>query len=60
VNQTEIERRQRQTARYDLLTVRQGPPSLTDASNLLRLGTALFGVVAIGVGGYLRASPRQR
>lgn len=59
VNQTEMEQRQRQTARYDLMTVRRGTPPLTDASNLLRLGAALFGVVAIGVGGYLRASPRR-
>ena len=59
VNRTELERRQRQTARYDLLTVRKGTPPLTASSNLMRLGAALFGVVAVGVGGYLRASPRR-
>jgi len=59
VNQSELEQRQQQTARYDLMTVRRGTPPLAASSNLLRLGAALFGVVAIGVGGYLRASPRR-
>ena len=59
VNETAIEQRQRQTARYDMLTVRQGTPLLTASSNLLRLAVAMFGIIAIGVGGYLRASPRR-
>lgn len=59
VTRSELEQRQQRTARYDLMTVRQGTPPLTASSNLLRLGAALFGVVAIGVGGYLRASPRR-
>lgn len=58
-NQSEIERRQRQTARYDVMQVRRGMPPLTASSNLLRLGVIAFGVVAVGVGGYLRASPRR-
>ena len=59
VTRSEVEQRQQRTARYDMMTVRQGTPPLTASGNLLRLGAALFGVVAIGVGGYLRASPRR-
>lgn len=59
VNQTAVEQRQRQTARYDLMTVEKSTPPLTATSNLLRLGMAVFGVLAIGIGGYLRASPRR-
>jgi len=59
VNQSEIERQQRQTARYDVVEVTRGTPPLTASSTLLRLGAIAFGVVAVGIGGYLRASPRR-
>lgn len=58
-NRSEIERRQRQTARYDVMQVRRGLPPLAASSNLLRLGAVALGVVAVSVGGYLRASPRR-
>jgi len=58
MNQTVIAQRQQQTARYDMMTVRKGAPDLTASANLLRLGSALVGVLFVGVGGYLRSRPR--
>ena len=59
VNQTALEQRRQQTARYDLMTVEKSTPPLTASSNLLRLGAVALGAVAVGLGGYLRASPRR-
>lgn len=55
-NQTQAELR-RQIARYDVMTTRTDKPPLTAPSSLLRLISALAGVLAIGTGGYLRSKP---
>ncbi|WP_262176049.1 hypothetical protein [Haloarcula laminariae] len=52
-----VEQRRQVIATYDMLTVRQGTPPATHRGTLLRLGSVLFGAVAIGVGGYLRSRP---
>ena len=52
-----LERREEAVRTYDLMTVRKGSPPLTDAANLLRLGSVAVGTVAIGLGGYLRSRP---
>ena len=52
-----LEQQRQTTATYDLVTVRQGTPPATHSGTLLRLGSVLFGAVAIGTGGYLRSRP---
>jgi len=52
-----LEQREQTIRTYDLVTVRRGPPSLTDPANLLRFGSVAVGTVALGVGGYLRSRP---
>lgn len=49
--------RRRQIARYDLLTTRTDRPPLTATASLLRLLSAVGGVLALGTGGYLRSLP---
>lgn len=44
-------------ARYNVVRTRFGQPPLTDPGNLLRLVSALAGVVVLGGGGYLRSRP---
>lgn len=55
-NRSEAEIR-RQIARYDAMSTKTTKPSLTASSSLLRLLTAVIGVLAIGTGGYLRTKP---
>ena len=55
-NRTEVEIR-RQIARYDAMTTRTEKPPLTAPSSLLRLLSAVVGVLAIGTGGYLLTKP---
>lgn len=55
-NRSEAEIR-RQIARYDAMTTKTAKPSLTASSSLLRLLSAVVGVLAIGTGGYLRTKP---
>ena len=55
--QQRLEQRRQVVEKYDLLTVRQGTPRVTHTGTLLRLGSVLFGTVAIGLGGYLRSRP---
>ena len=52
-----LARHRRVVAKYDLVTVGQRTPPVTDSGNLLRLGSVLLGTIAIGVGGYLRSRP---
>lgn len=52
-----VEERRRQIARYDLMTTRTARPPLTARSSLVRLLSVVLGVIALGVGGYLRAQP---
>ena len=54
-SQSELRRR---IARYDLLTTRTDRPPLRDPASLARLVAAAAGVLALGVGGYLRSKPR--
>ena len=56
-SEQELEQRRQMVATYDLVTVGQRTPPVTDSGNLLRLGAVLLGTVAIGVGGYLRSRP---
>lgn len=53
---SEAERRQ-QIERYDLMTTRTDQPPLTAPPSILRLLSAVVGVLAIGTGGYLRSKP---
>jgi|GEM_PF-955576 hypothetical protein len=55
--QQRLEQRRAAVGRYDLVTVRQGTPPVTDSGTLLRLGSVLLGTVGIGLGGYLRSRP---
>ena len=55
-NRSEAEIR-RQIARYDAMSTKTTKPSLTASSSLLRLLSAVVGVLAIGTGGYLRTKP---
>lgn len=57
VRQQRLEQRREAVGKYDLLTVRQGTAPVTDTGTLLRLGSVLFGTVAVGLGGYLRSRP---
>jgi len=52
-----LEQRRQAIATYDLVAVRQGTPPATHSGTLLRLGSVVFGAVAIGTGGYLRSQP---
>ncbi|WP_324661604.1 hypothetical protein [Haloarcula sediminis] len=52
-----LEQRRQGIATYDMVTVRQGTPPATHSGTLLRLGSVVFGAVAIGTGGYLRSRP---
>jgi len=52
-----IEDRERQIARYDLMSTRTGSPPLTAGPNVVRLLSVVVGVVAIGVGGYYASRP---
>ncbi|MFC6755956.1 hypothetical protein ACFQER_03565 [Halomicroarcula sp. GCM10025894] len=56
-SERQLEQRRQVVAKYDLVTVGQRTPPVTDSGNLLRLGSVLLGTVAIGVGGYLRSRP---
>jgi hypothetical protein len=56
-SEQELEQRRQMVAKYDLVTVGQRTPPVTDSGNLLRLGAVLLGTIAIGVGGYLRSRP---
>jgi len=49
--------RRAQIARYDLMSTRTDSPPLTDGSNLVRLLSAVLGVVGVSVGGYLTSRP---
>lgn len=55
-NRTEAAIRQ-QIARYDAMTTRTDQPSLTASSSLSRLLSAVVGILAIGMGGYLWSKP---
>jgi len=48
----------REVQRYDMLVTRGGQPPLGSTAQLLRLGSVLLAVVALGVGGYLLSSRR--
>lgn len=52
-----VEERRTQIARYDLMTTGTERPPLTATAPLLRLLSALGGVLALGTGGYLRSLP---
>jgi len=56
-SEQQLEQRRQVVATYDLITVGQRTPPVTDSGNLLRLGSVLLGTVAVGVGGYLRSRP---
>lgn len=55
-NRSEAEIRA-QIARYDAMTTRTGQPDLMATPSLLRFLSAAGGVLAIGVGGYVRSKP---
>lgn len=42
--------------RYDMLVTREGQPPLGSTTQLLRLGSVLLAVVALGLGGYVLSS----
>jgi hypothetical protein len=48
----------REIQRYDMLVTRTGQPPLGSTGQLLRLGSVLLAVVALGTGGYLLSSRR--
>lgn len=52
-----VEERRRQIARYDLMTTKTDQPPLTATPSLLRLLSAVVGILALGTGGYLRSKP---
>ena len=56
-SERQLEQRRQVVAKYDLVTVGQRTPPVTDSGTLLRLGSVLLGTVAVGVGGYLRSRP---
>jgi hypothetical protein len=45
-----------QIRRYDMMVTRAGQPPLGSTTQLLRLGSVLLAVVALGIGGYLLSS----
>ena len=47
----------RQIGRYDIMTTRTASPPLEEPTSLARLLAAAFGVLALGIGGYLRSKP---
>lgn len=53
-SEAEIRRR---IARYDMMTTRTDSPPQTAPTALVRLLSAVLGVLAVGAGGYLRAKP---
>jgi hypothetical protein len=57
VTTPDFEERRREIARYDLIETRLDSPPLTASANLVRLLSALGGVLCIGVGGYRAARP---
>ena len=56
-SEQDVAQRRQVVAKYDLVTVGQRTPPVTDSGNLLRLGSVLLGTIAIGVGGYFRSRP---
>lgn len=52
-----IEDRRRLIARYDVMVTQTSPPSLTSRATLLRVLSTVGGVLALGIGGYLRSKP---
>ena len=46
----------RETGRYDMMVTREGQPPLGSTAQLLRLGSVLIAVIALGLGGYLLSS----
>lgn len=46
-----------QIGRYDQMTTRTDRPPLTALSSLLRLGSVVGGILAIGIGGYVHSKP---
>jgi len=56
-SEQDLAQRRQVIAKYDLVTVGQRTPPVTDSGNLLRLGSVLLGTIAIGVGGYFRSRP---
>lgn len=52
-----VEEMRQQIARYDLMSTRTDRPPLTASPNLLRLLSAVLGIVAVGTGGYLHSRP---
>ena len=48
----------RQIGRYDLMTTRTASPPLEEPTSLARVVVAALGVLALGIGGYLRSKPR--
>lgn len=52
-----VEEWRQQIARFDVVETRTDRPPLDAPASLLRLLSAVGGVLAIGVGGYLRAQP---
>lgn len=55
--QAEMEERRRQIARYDLMVTQIDTPPLDASSNLVRLLSAVVGVLAVGIGGYRNSRP---
>lgn len=52
-----LEERRQLIARYDVMTTRTDRPPLTARSSLVRLASALLGVLGLATGGYRRALP---
>jgi len=55
-SEAEIQQRESEIARYDVMATYSGEPPLNGTQHLLRLLALLAGVVAIGTGGYLLAT----
>ena len=53
---TDANPERQQVRRYDMFVTRKGQPPLGSTTQLLRLGSVLLAVVALGVGGYLLSS----
>lgn len=52
-----VEERRRQIVRYDVMATRTDGPPLTARSSLLRLVSAVVGVLCLATGGYSRSTP---
>ncbi|MFC6734000.1 hypothetical protein [Haladaptatus sp. DYSN1] len=52
-----VEEYRQQIAKYDVMQVRTQEPGATHPARLSRFGAVVGGVIALGVGGYLRSKP---